>query len=113
VDTSTDPVRVAGDPGFHRLSFLGGDFATKNGQPSSVPAGWPNGRRIGEDVVDIALLAIANDDLGNQTLIALNDNVGSNDVPYNRVFPYMATPHSGTYIQHDPDDTPGIPGGKR
>jgi hypothetical protein len=111
VNTSTDAVRVNGQAGFSRLSFLGGEFATVGGNPSGIPAGFPNGRRIGEDVVDIALLAIANDP-GSSPLIALNDNVGSNDVPFNTVFPYMATPHSGTWILHDPDDNPGFPPGR-
>ena len=36
-------------------------------------------------------------------LIILGDNVDHNDVPFNTVFPYVATPHSGTYIRHDPE----------
>lgn len=107
VDTSTDPVQVAGNPGFQRLSFLAGEFATKNNgaMTTSIPAGWPNGRRVGDDVVDIALLAIANEP-GASSFIALNDNVNGNDVPYHQVFPYVATPHSGTFIRHDPTPAP-------
>lgn len=109
VDTSTDPVNVAGNPGFNRLSFIGGEFATKNNGATTtgVPAGWPNGRRLGDDVVDIALIAIANGPMDDPNkFIALNDNVDHNDVPYHQVFPYAATPHSGTFIRHDPVSGP-------
>ncbi|MBC8136587.1 MAG: DUF4331 domain-containing protein, partial [Fibrella sp.] len=54
VDTTTDPVRLAGTGGFSRLSGYGGDAAS-NGNLG----GWPNGRRLGDDVVDIALTTLA------------------------------------------------------
>ena len=53
VNTATGPVRLAGQAGFSRLGFLGGDTT------SGVSGGWPNGRRLGDDVVDIALTAVA------------------------------------------------------
>jgi hypothetical protein len=97
VDTSTEAVRLSGQSGFSRLSFLGGD-KTANGTPS----GWPNGRRFGDDVVDIALTAIANGPAYTAPLTPVGDNVTSNDLPFNQVFPYSATPHAGPTNRKDP-----------
>jgi hypothetical protein len=105
VDTSTGSVPVAGEAAFSRLSIFGGD-TVKNGANQDVPAGWPNGRRVGDDVADIAFTAIATDlrtPIGpNHPVVPLGDNVDHNDMVYNLVFPYIATPHSGTFIRHDP-----------
>lgn len=95
VATTTDPVRLSGQAGFSRLGFIGGD--TTNG----VSGGWPNGRRFGDDVVDIALTAIASGP-AYSTITVVGDNVSANDEPYNQVFPYLATPHSGTNNRKDP-----------
>ena len=94
VDTSTPPVTLAGQAGFSRLSFIGGD-TTKNAAGDTVPSGWPNGRRFGDDVIDIALTAIASGPSFKQIFL-LGDNVNANDEVFNFVFPYSATPHSGT-----------------
>ena len=71
VDLSTPGVRFAGsglghptnpdDPGFSRLSIFGGDTLPSNLTGGQVPGGWPNGRRFGDDVVDIAISAIISD----------------------------------------------------
>lgn len=94
VITTTDPVRLAGQAGFDRLGFIGGD--TTNG----VSGGWPNGRRLGDDVVDIALTAIASGP-SYSTITVVGDNIAANDIPYHQVFPYLATPHSGTNNSKD------------
>ena len=94
VVTTTDPVRLAGQTGFNRLGFIGGDTT------SGVSGGWPNGRRLGDDVVDIALTAIASGP-SYSTITKVGDNVEKNDVPYNQVFPYLATPHSGVNNSKD------------
>lgn len=94
VDTTTDPVRVSGQKGFSRFGFAGGDTTT-NGAGRVISSGWPNGRRVGDDVVDIALTAVASGPK-YQTVTVLGDNVDSNDEPYNRVFPYLGTPNAGT-----------------
>jgi hypothetical protein len=86
VKADTGPVRLAGQSGFSRLSFIGGD-TTSDG----MPGGWPNGRRLGDDVVDIALTALASP----TTLGPVGDNVNANDQVYHQVFPYSATPHAG------------------
>jgi len=67
--------------------------------------GFPNGRRLGDDVVDIELRAIAQ---GYGTFLngafglpnkspnnLLGDGVDANDVPLSNTFPYVASPHQG------------------
>ena len=93
VDTTTGATRIAGDAGFNRLSFIGGDTIA-NGAGAQIPAGWPNGRRFGDDVVDIALTAVASGPAFT-TITVVGDNAAANDQVYNRTFPYAATPHAG------------------
>lgn len=94
VDLTTSPVPLIGAGG-NRLSGLGGD--TTNGKWS----GWPNGRRFGDDVVDIALTAIASGP-SYKSIFLLGDNINANDYTYNFVFPYAATPHAGPTNRKDP-----------
>lgn len=94
VDTTTPPVRLPGQDGFSRFGFAGGDTVT-NGAGRVISSGWPNGRRPGDDVVDIALTAVASGP-SYSTVTVLGDNVDSNDQLYNQVFPYLGTPHAGT-----------------
>jgi len=94
VDTTTNAVPLIGQGG-NRLSGLGGD--TTNGKWS----GWPNGRRLGDDVVDIALTAIASGP-SYSSIFLLGDNINANDESYNFVFPYAATPHAGPTNRKDP-----------
>lgn len=94
VDLTTGQVPLIGQGG-NRLSGLGGD--TTNGKWS----GWPNGRRLGDDVVDIALTAIASGP-AYTSIFLLGDNINANDESYNFAFPYAATPHSGTTNRKDP-----------
>ena len=94
VDTTTAPVRLPGQAGFSRFGFAGGD-TVMNGANRKISSGWPNGRRIGDDVVDIALTAVASGP-SYSTVTVLGDNVASNDQLYNQVFPYLGTPHAGT-----------------
>jgi hypothetical protein len=93
VDLTTPPVRLAGQNGFSRLSLFGSD-TTVNSNNETVPSGWPNGRRLGDDVIDIAFTAIASGP-SFQQIVALGDNINANDQVYNFVFPYSATPNSG------------------
>src|SRR5687767_6259100 len=95
VVTTTGPVRLAGQEGFSRFGFLGKD--TTDG----VSGGWPNGRRFGDDVVDIALTAIASGP-SYSTITVVGDNVPANDMAFHQVFPYIATPHSGANNSKDP-----------
>jgi hypothetical protein len=93
VDTTTGPVPLIGQGG-NRLSGLGGD--TTDGKWS----GWPNGRRLGDDVVDIALTAVASGP-SYTSIFLLGDNINANDQTYNFVFPYAATPNAGTKNSKD------------
>jgi Domain of unknown function (DUF4331) len=95
VNTATGPVRLAGQPGFSRLGFIGGDTT------GGVSGGWPNGRRLGDDVVDIALTAVASGP-AYTTITVVGDNINANDQVYNQVFPYSATPHAGPTNRKDP-----------
>ncbi len=96
VDTTTPAVHVPGDSAFRRVGFVAGDTTTdSSGRVKS--SGWPNGRRIGDDVVDIALTAVASGPTYS-TVTVVGDNVNSNDAVYNKVFPYLATPHSGAAV---------------
>jgi len=107
VDTTTGPVHSAGEAGFNRLSFLGGDTLT-NGAGATIPDGWPNGRRFGDDVVDIALTAVASGPTYT-TVTLLGDNVDHNDQVYNMTFPYAGTPNAGTRNSKDSGPNAAIP----
>ena len=127
VDLSTSAARLAGsgpgdpnnpdDLGFHRL----GIFALFLDEPPANPdvlisqiqegfgggtlsGGWPNGRRFGDDVIDIAVTAVISDlrDPNNlQVRVADGiDNVSANDIGYNKIFPYGATPLNGRNHGH-------------
>ncbi|HKP96969.1 MAG TPA: DUF4331 domain-containing protein [Fibrobacteria bacterium] len=114
VDLSTAPARLAGgsaaapnDAGFSRLGIFGGDVLTSKVQPGFdgkglVPGGWPNGRRFGDDVVDIGVTALISDLRVSPPVIngPAGDNVDGNDIGYNKVFPYAATPQNGRVHEH-------------
>jgi hypothetical protein len=93
LDVSTPAVPLAGQPGYNRLSVFGGDTMMSAFQKKAVPSGWPNGRRFGDDVIDIALTAVAQG-------TPVGDNVDSNDVTYPMVFPYLGVPHSALNHKH-------------
>ncbi|MBA3649930.1 MAG: DUF4331 domain-containing protein [Chthoniobacterales bacterium] len=95
VNTGTEPVRLAGQLGFNRLSTFGGDRTA-----SGAPSGWPNGRRLGDDVSDILLTAIASGP-SYVLLIPTGDSVPANDQLFNQVFPYAGTPNAGARNSKD------------
>lgn len=73
----------------NRLGFLGGDRA-----------GFPNGRRLGDDVVDIELRVLAGATTFTPTFNVapnniLGDGANENDQPFLTVFPFLGTPFSG------------------
>ena len=114
VDLSTGPARLAGSPddaGFHRLGIFGGDVllsTVQNGffDDNMVPGGWPNGRRFGDDVVDITVIAVLSDLRDVPPAVIFGnamtsiDGVVANDISYNKVFPYAATPLNGRNHGH-------------
>src|SRR5262249_22302242 len=67
----------------NRMGVLAGDIQ-----------GFPNGRRLGDDVLDIVLQA-AEGALVGAKVSTLGDGVDRNDVPFRATFPYLAQPHSG------------------
>lgn len=96
------PPRALGAAGSSRLGVIGGD----NG-------GYPNGRRVGDDIVDVTLRVAAGvllpgnacsaqngtmpgtqrcDQFPNN---ALGDGVTENDKPFRTSFPFLASPWSG------------------
>lgn len=103
VNTATAPVRLPGQSGYNRLSFIGGDGATVPGADRTdasnhvAAGGWPNGRRIGDDVIDIALTAVASGPTYD-SITVVGDNTDANDQLYNQVFPYLGTPHAGPAV---------------
>jgi len=77
-----------------RLGLLAGDAA-----------GFPNGRRVSDDVTDIAARAVAGILAGPQYNYAIGDGVNTNDVPYQETFPYVAWAQSGRQRRHiDPGE---------
>jgi hypothetical protein len=64
-----------------RLGVLGGDLN-----------GFPNGRRLSDDVVDIELKVLEGALTGAKTDV-FTDKVDANDVPFTTTFPYVAQPH--------------------
>ena len=61
----------------NRLGVVGNDLA-----------GWPNGRRLEDDVVDIAERAVGGVLIGKN--LPLGDGVNANDVRFTTPFPYGA-----------------------
>jgi hypothetical protein len=105
VDLTTGPAKLSGQNGFNRLSVFGGDTLKSTAQDpfnngGFIPGGWPNGRRFGDDVVDIALIALGAAGAGPYTNVDL-DRVTQNDITYNQVFPYAATPLNGRVHSHE------------
>jgi LysM repeat protein len=77
------------NPQPNRMGLLGGDMQ-----------GYPNGRRLGDDVTDILLQASAGGtpftpDFNVAPNNQLGDGVNQNDRPFLNTFPYLALPHSG------------------
>ena len=69
------------------LGVIGGDVA-----------GFPNGRRLTDDVVDVSLRAVLGVLLPDHQAIAdtIGDGVDANDVAFTESFPYVGYPHSGS-----------------
>jgi hypothetical protein len=117
VDLSTPKVRFAGggathptnpdDPGYSRLGIFGGDVLQSRiqdpfGNGGLIPGGWPNGRRFGDDVLDIAVSALLSDLRGPLVIRVADgvDGVSHNDMAFHKVFPYESTPQNGRNHNH-------------
>ena len=82
-----------------RLGFIAGDNA-----------GYPNGRRVSDDVTDISLRAVVgvlNPAFNIFPNNRLGDGVNANDHPYQETFPYVSFANSGRNSRHV---NPGEPG---
>jgi len=82
-----------------RMGLLAGDGA-----------GFPNGRRLTDDVVDIATRVVAGGILNSKFNVApnnlLGDGVAATDVPTQETFPYVHYAYSGRDSRHiDPSET--------
>lgn len=86
-----------------RLGRLGGD-----------PAGYPNGRRLFDDVTDITLrivTGVLNTNFNIAPNNRLGDGVNVNDAPYRTTFPYLADCPSGRDRRHIDPAEPGCTAG--
>ncbi|HVS30382.1 MAG TPA: DUF4331 family protein [Thermoanaerobaculia bacterium] len=59
---------------------------TGSGGGTNTGAGFPNGRRLADDVIDTLLFFVANQN-------TLGDNVDANDVAFRDTFPFLAPAH--------------------
>lgn len=104
LNTGVDPTEPAAAS---RLGLLGGD-----------PAGFPNGRRVFDDVTDIALRLVVGGVLaapfpGYDPNIGgrLGDGVNVNDTAYKPTFPYVGEAPSGRDRRHLDPGEPGCTAG--
>jgi hypothetical protein len=104
-DTLKINLGVAPNPKSSRFGVLAGDTQ-----------GFPNGRRLTDDVVDISERVVGGFLKGNK--LPLGDGVDQNDKPFRTSFPYVASPFGGfdsqlkrTEPAHAP--VPGDPTGSR
>jgi len=107
LDTSVSPTAKSSR---RRLGLLAGDGA-----------GFPNGRRVSDDVTDVALRVVAGvlcsasctsagAPFNAANVPLLGDGVNTNDVAYQETFPYVAWAHSGRDRRHvDPGETACTP----
>jgi Domain of unknown function (DUF4331) len=82
-----------------RLGVLAGDFG-----------GFPNGRRVSDDVTDVAARVVAGVLVSGFNVFPNNligDGVNTNDVPYQETFPYVAFAHDGRDRRHIDPGEPG------
>jgi hypothetical protein len=81
-DTLKVNLGIAPTDAENRFGVIGGD----NG-------GFPQGRRLGDDVVDAELRVIGGFLIGKK--LPLGDGVDANDKAFRSSFPYVASPHDG------------------
>jgi hypothetical protein len=84
------PPKRPGQAGFSRLGAVGGDLS-----------GFPNGRRLHDDVVDIGLqvlegVLVRPEGATRNAVAGLGDAVNTNDRAFMSTFPYVAMPYSGS-----------------
>lgn len=83
LNMSTPPCEQGTCAEYSTLGVIGGDNA-----------GFPNGRRLADDVIDIALQVVEGELIGNPNDLA--DGVNANELSFSSTFPYVALPHRGS-----------------
>jgi hypothetical protein len=81
-DTLKINLAIPPSPTPNRFGVIGGD-----------KQGYPNGRRLADDAVDISERVVGGFLKGNK--LPLGDGVDQNDKPFRTTFPYVASPRSG------------------
>jgi len=76
----------------NRLGVIAGDNA-----------GFPNGRRLADDVLDIDLQVLEGAVRTGKLNPAITDKVNANDKAFRQHFPYVALPHSGSDVNAGTD----------
>jgi hypothetical protein len=87
------PTAISPTDQTNRMGVLGGDNA-----------GFPNGRRPWDDVVDASIQVVVGvlvSGFNTAPNNALGDGVDGPDVPFLAAFPYLRSPHSGYTHSHD------------
>ena len=83
LNLSTAPCEQGTCAEYSPLGVIGGDNS-----------GFPNGRRLADDVIDISLQVFEGELIGNPN--ELSDGVNSNEKPFESMFPYVGLPHRGS-----------------
>jgi hypothetical protein len=105
INTGIPPTPLASQKRLGLLTLLDGSTANDDA------AGFPNGRRPGDDVTDIAARAVAGilaDPAAFGTRIG--DGVNTNDFPARGTFPFVNPSHSGRDSRHVDPGEPGCTG---
>lgn len=87
--TDSTSINILANIAVTRGDFLRLSLNTPNTGPgggNNVNAAFPNGRRFGDDAIDVLLTLINN-------RVALSDNVNSNEVAFQSIFPFLANSH--------------------
>ena len=87
--TSQANINVLAQIAVQKGDFLHLDLGKANSGPgggNNAGAGFPNGRRLGDDTIDTILTIVTNG------AITTGDNVNANDVPLRDTFPFFAPP---------------------
>jgi hypothetical protein len=87
LNTAIPPCEPGSCAEYSRLGVIGGDNA-----------GFPNGRRLADDTIDVALRVVEGALIpGHDPIVdQLTDGVDENDLGFQGAFPYLALPHSGS-----------------
>jgi hypothetical protein len=84
--TNSTNIGILASVAVTRGDFLRIDLTRANSGPgggNNAGAGFPNGRRLGDDVIDTILFFVANQN-------ALGDSVNANDVTFRDTFPFLS-----------------------